>query len=558
VTSTGDLPGRDDLPALVRAAASVIHGPERVERKLAWLCAAVVEASDATWSAYVQYADGRGSVRATNGVAPTDIEGVAGVVVSRLLRSALAGTPVLHLPDARRMGLGPSTAGEVIVVPVLAARGELYGGLLIGLGPDPDGTADARATEIGLAFAAHVGVAFDNHETMRRLAELEAVQREVVDQLQEAVRPPTPVVDATELGVHYLAADPHAPTGGDLYDWQVLPDGDLHLVVVDVLGKGVGATKDALAVTHTLRILVLDGCPIDRLVERADELLLAQSPELVATLMIGRYRPTTGDLVLAGGGHPPALVIRRGGAVEEVSAPGIPIGWPGAGSTSVTKLTLDRSDTLLLYTDGLIEATKNVVEGLANLVTAAHQTATYPAPQLARALVDRTLAGANRRDDTLALVLRRRTAPAAEDEHRLGPFRYRFSPSAAAVPLARHLLGDWLSRQPLDPDAIGDLLLVASELCANAVRAATRQPGAVVLRAWTEGDAVFLETEDEGGSAAEFPDPGSGPTVPDPDAEAGRGLYLVRALTDDVSVEIEGTRTTVRCLKRAVVAATRE
>ena len=57
--------------------------------------------------------------------------------------------------------------------------------------------------------------------------------------------------------------------------WVVLPDGTLHVAVIDIMGKGVAATKDALAVTHALRLLALDGCPLETLVSRADELALA-------------------------------------------------------------------------------------------------------------------------------------------------------------------------------------------------------------------------------------------------------------------------------------------
>ena len=106
---------------------------------------------------------------------------------------------------------------------------------------------DEVATE---ALAAHLGVALDNELRLTRMTELQEIQREIVHQLEEAVRPPMPAVEAAELGIHYLPADPSAPTGGDLHDWLVLPDGDLFLAVVDVMGKGVAATKEALAVTE--------------------------------------------------------------------------------------------------------------------------------------------------------------------------------------------------------------------------------------------------------------------------------------------------------------------
>ena len=52
-----------------------------------------------------------------------------------------------------------------------------------------------------------------------------------------------------ELGVRYVPAD-QASAGGDIYDWQLLSDGSFHLAVIDVVGKGLGAVRDALTVVH--------------------------------------------------------------------------------------------------------------------------------------------------------------------------------------------------------------------------------------------------------------------------------------------------------------------
>ncbi|MEO6121375.1 MAG: SpoIIE family protein phosphatase, partial [Acidimicrobiales bacterium] len=400
------------------------------------------------------------------------------------------------------------------------------------------------------ALAAHLGAALDHAETVRQLRQLEAVQREVVQQLQDAVRPSTPQVVDTELGVYYLAAEAHEPTGGDLYDWWPLPDGDLHLAVVDVLGKGVAATKDALAVSHALRLLVLAGVPIGSVIRRADEILSAQDGDLVATVIIGRYRPHTGDLVLAGGGHPPALILRADAGWELVQAPGIPIGWPGAGSEETVTVHLGRSDTVVLYTDGLIESGKDIVAGLDALVRAGSEVYDYPAEALARALVHRAIAGSRRRDDTVALVLRRRSTPRVDTRLHLAPFSHSFRSHPASIGVARHLLSDWLTSEPIDQKVVDDLLLIADELCANSVEADPR--GEVILRARVEGDAVVVEVEDAAGG---HPGAGhAGPEHPDPMTERGRGLYLVGALSDEVEVTEENGRTVVRCRKTAVVA----
>jgi serine/threonine-protein kinase RsbW len=170
---------------------------------------------------------------------------------------------------------------------------------------------------------------------------------------------------------------------------------------------------------------------------------------------------------------------------------------------------------------------------------------------VARALVQRALFGAQRRDDSLALVLRRRTPPAPSTGARLAPFEYRFSPSPATIPLARHLFADWLQYLAVDDAERSDLLLVVSELCSNAVRHASGAPGALALRAWAEGDAVVVEVEDDG-AGFELVDR-HGDDLPDPSAEQGRGLYVVEALTDDMSVRRHADHTVVRAVRRAVL-----
>jgi len=387
---------------------------------------------------------------------------------------------------------------------------------------------------------------------LARLSEQQAEQHLMVERLQGALLPPLASLEEADLGVHYLSADPTMPTGGDMYDCQVLPDGDLHLLVVDVMGKGVEATKGALAVLHTIRLLAVDRCPMERLVQRADELLTMQDDVLVATVLVARYTPSAGRLRLAGGGHPPALVVSAAGDVREVAAPGIAIGWPGAGSTKVVELVLERAETLVLYTDGLIEATRDIVAGLDALQAAASETAGYPTRHLARALVERALADAARHDDTLALVLRRRMPPPPSAERRLGPFEYRFSPSVAAVPLARHFFADWLCNQPADLSALDDLLVMVSELCTNAVRAASGAPGGVSLRAWDDADTLVIEVQDDGaGFFGDLPDEEH---LPDADASGGRGLFLVRALADGIDVMPDESGTVVRVTRRDIFA----
>jgi anti-sigma regulatory factor (Ser/Thr protein kinase) len=320
--------------------------------------------------------------------------------------------------------------------------------------------------------------------------------------------------------------------------------------VIDVVGKGVAATKDALAVAHALRLSALAGRPLEELIAAAGELVTAQSPEIVATVILAHFDPDTGKVRLAGASHPPALHITASGQVKEIQAGGVAIGWPGAGSHGVVEVSLERNDSLLLYTDGLIEASKNLEVGLTEVSREATLVCRYPPDMMARSLVERMLARGSRRDDTLAVVLRRRIPPRIAGRT-LGPFSHRFQPHEAVVPLARHLLADWLEHQPVEPTDVEDLPLVVSELCTNAVRAARTE---VVLRAWVEGESIVLEVEDDGGQLLELERPGLEPEVPDTTKESGRGMFLAEALTDEFEVRNDNGRTVVKAVRRAVLA----
>lgn len=557
------------LANLFSELAQAVHGQQNMEQILTWVTNAIQSISNADlvglwtidpfglprWTS-AGWAGSRiedlGDARLEPGLNYTLKNNIGGAWPPRK-PFAKAGNSSLIKNLAHRIGVR-----DLLLLPIPKQSYGTQGILAIGQtkGPEQDPNSISILEKNDYTFTAikaictHLSVALDNKETLASFSGREATRQEIVHQLQEAVRPTTPEIPLVELGVFYTAADPAEPSGGDLYDWIPLPDGDLHLVVVDIMGKGVSATKDALAVTHALRLLVLEGCPLEKLIEKADKIVTAQNPELVATLIVGRYNPNTGHIRIAGAGHPPALVIHQN-QVQEIYAPGIPIGWPGAGSSQIIELDLQRSDALVFYTDGLIESTKDIEKGLAALCRFASETAQYPAPYLARALVERALAGAVRKDDSLALVLRRRTPPAKTTSVALAPLEYHFSRQPATVSLARHFLKDWLERVPVEQHIIDDLLLVGSELCSNAVINSTPTKGAqLTLRAKCESSDVVLEVENPG---SEFLWKNLDNDLPDFEKEEGRGLFLVNALTDLVTIENTNNITTIRCVKKAVV-----
>ncbi len=239
----------------------------------------------------------------------------------------------------------------------------------------------------------------------------------MLQELEDALRPAPLHVEGLELAVHYEPADPLAPTGGDLYDWFLLPDGTLHITVVDALGHGVRSTRSALDVTHAVRTLALEGHPLQSIVARAHELLMPLAPGLMATVLLARIDPATGDVQLANGSHPPALLLQADGAAGYLEVPGRGIGFPLPGSERLLRTRIDPGDLLVLYTDGLTESRRNPIEGEQQLIESARRHAAKPLTAVPGAIAADLRDHVLHPDDTLALAIRI-PRPSPQDPHR--------------------------------------------------------------------------------------------------------------------------------------------
>ncbi|MGW0362914.1 PP2C family protein-serine/threonine phosphatase [Streptomyces sp. NPDC002990] len=236
--------------------------------------------------------------------------------------------------------------------------------------------------------------------------QLRRAHGQVLRELEDALRPPPPAVNGIELAVHYAPADPEAPTGGDLYDWFVLPDGTLHITVVDALGHGVRSTRSALNVTHAVRTLALEGHSLRSILTRTHEILMPLDPDLMATVLLARLDPATGELHLANGSHPPALLLRGDGTPHYLEARGRGIGYPFPGSEEPLRTRMSPGDLLLLYTDGLTESRKDPIEGEKRLIRATRIHATRALADIPAAIAADMHHVVLHRDDTLALAIR--------------------------------------------------------------------------------------------------------------------------------------------------------
>lgn len=250
-------------------------------------------------------------------------------------------------------------------------------------------------------------------ELEQRDEQLRHAHARIFQELEDALRPPPPAVPGLELGVCYSPTEPDSPTGGDLYDWFVLPDGHLHVTLVDAVGHGVTSTRDALTVTHAIRTLALEGHPFRDLIAHASHTLAPIAPTLMATVLLARIDPATGDTQLANGGHPEPVLLDTTGDTRFLNPPvvGRGVGFPDPGNPRLVDLNLAPGATLLLYTDGLVESRKDIDEGQARLLEIARTHAGRPATVLPREVVARMHDVVIYADDTVLLAIHR---PAAD------------------------------------------------------------------------------------------------------------------------------------------------
>ncbi|HZG06103.1 MAG TPA: PP2C family protein-serine/threonine phosphatase [Streptomyces sp.] len=236
--------------------------------------------------------------------------------------------------------------------------------------------------------------------------QLRKAHGQTLRELEDALRPPPIEVEGLEMAVHYAPAGTDAPTGGDLYDWLQLPDGTVHITVVDALGHGVTSTRGALNVTHAVRTLALEGHPLESIIARTAEILMPFDSELMSTVLLARINPDTGDLFLANGSHPPALLLPADGEPRYLEVRGRGIGYPLAGSERLLHTRMGPGDLLVLYTDGLTESRRDPREGEARLVEAARRHADKPIGDVPGAIAEDMHTIILHPDDTLALAVR--------------------------------------------------------------------------------------------------------------------------------------------------------
>jgi serine phosphatase RsbU (regulator of sigma subunit) len=285
--------------------------------------------------------------------------------------ASASGVVEIDKLDLHSPALDAMKASQIKVVVPLVSQGELIG--LLNLGPrlsQQEYSADDRKllNDLATQTAPAVQVAQLVRQQQRQAQERERIEQElrVARLIQQTLLPKeVPDLEGYKLAAYY---QPAREVGGDFYDFLKLDDEHLGLVVGDVTDKGVPA---AIVMATTRTMLRASAQRLDspgEVLKRVNDVIVRDiPPNMFITCLYAILNLESGLLRYANAGHD--LPYRRrsrrrsssksnngGGGAEELRARGMPLGLLPGMSYEEKEIVLDRGDSVLFYSDGLVEA----------------------------------------------------------------------------------------------------------------------------------------------------------------------------------------------------------
>ena len=328
--------------------------------------------------------------------------------------------------------------------------------------------------------------------------------------------------------IYASAESAESEIGGDWYDAFELGDGTFCFSIGDVGGHGLGAAIPMGKLRQAIRVASAIERDPARLLRIADASLRREHPDVYVTAFVAIYESQTRVLRYASAGHPPPLVRSPEGLVRRFPDPDLPLGLEGFEKLTTRTETLRAGELLVCFTDGLVEAGKDIAAGMEFVMGSLLDPAFAVASDAAQLL--RALALPQAAPDDVAILSLRVAAGTT------WTFDAAEAVSAQAV---RRAFVERLHTMGADPRQAAAAEAVFGELVGNASR---YTPGPVDIGLAREDRGAVLDVIDRG--------PGfswRGRLPLDPLSESGRGLYLIATLGRSLDVRrIPGFGTHVR------------
>jgi serine phosphatase RsbU (regulator of sigma subunit) len=196
-------------------------------------------------------------------------------------------------------------------------------------------------------------------------------EKRIADSLQEAIaQRPLPTLPTLRFSATYVPATEETKVGGDWYDALELPNNRVLFAIGDVTGHGIEA---AVTMNRARQALIssalLEGDPAAVLGRVNDEMYRQNAP--LVTAVAGFADAGTYEFVYSTAGHPPPLLIEPGRRPRLLDCGSLPLGALGGSRYQLHRIQSVPGATLVLYTDGAVEHSRNVIEGEELLIAAA-------------------------------------------------------------------------------------------------------------------------------------------------------------------------------------------
>ena len=333
----------------------------------------------------------------------------------------------------------------------------------------------------------------------------------------------------------YASMTPAKEVGGDFYDFFLVDDDHLAMVIADVSGKGVPAALFMVITKTLLKNAVQTGASPKAALEKVNvQLCENNEAEMFVTVWLGIYEISTGKLTAANAGHEYPAIRRADGRFELFKdRHGFVLAGMESARYGEYELDLGMGDTLFVYTDGVTEATDaaNALYGTDRMLAALNRNCGLEPERLlhqVKADIDRFVGAAPQFDDITMLSLQRK-APAARQ-------RIRTEPELERIPQVCEFLEQTLEERGAPGKVVAQANIAADEILSNIAR----YSGATFVQVdceMTDGRVVLRFTDD--GTPYD-------PTVqPEPDTTlsaeereiGGLGIFMVKKIMDQVSYE---------------------
>ena len=411
--------------------------------------------------------------------------------------------------------------GSAVCVPIVA-EGKTLGVIAVNYGdsarqytPDDVPVLDELGRRAGIA--------------VQRANEF-AREHRVAQSFQEASLPlALPTLHGATFDAVYVPANDEAQVGGDWYDAVRLADGRVVVSIGDVAGNGLRAAVTMGNMRQIIRGIAQVHADPALMLDAADRALREEHPDQFVTAFVGVYDPIVGSFAYASAGHPPPMLRFPNGTVELLSDGGLPLGLRHLARQTGKTVRIAPGSHLVLYTDGLTEASRRPADGEDGLQQLLSDGAVLVAEHPARALKAAIFGNAPPKDDVAILVfgVAGEAVGATLDG---GPIQRWFfdAGDAKAAQSARRAFTKRLRAQSADDACVSRAELVFGELVGNAARYA-RGPVEVTVD-WS-GASPVLHVLDNGPGFHHVP------ALPrDVYSESGRGLFIISLLSEDFSV----------------------